>query len=144
MKETYFIIRGSKAIRGSSVNSPCKTLEDVKEMLGYNPVYDILMEGDMYWVLGRVKGIKSPLGEITPYGEYEREYFNRSQIMGFRKYAIVDFNEIVELKDQSLSEAGVVCDAADDIYLSLLEQWGEFHEAAIKNAVESFYDCKIS
>jgi hypothetical protein len=144
MKQVYVIVTGNRATSGSSVASPCNTFEEVKKMLNYNPIYDILLEGEMYWPGNRCKGVKLADGTIIMYGEWEREYFVKHQMVELRKKAIVDFAEIVKLKDGYLTEMAIVCDAPDEIYLSLLELWGEFHEQAIREAVERFYSVKVS
>jgi len=143
MKKVYVIIIGNKATKGSSVGSPCETLQEAQKMLGYHPLYDVFLEGEMYWPGNRCKGVRLANGEVIMYGEYEREYFTENQMVELRKKAIIDFDVIVKIKDRLLSESAVVCDAPDEIYLSLLEQWGEYHEPAIKLAVETFYDVKI-
>ena len=144
MHKVYVIVTGNKATSGSTVASPCKTLEEAKKMLDYNPIYDILLEGEMYWPGNRCKGVKLADGAVIVYGEWEREYFVSHQMVELQKKAIVDFAEIVKLKDGHLAASAIVCDAPDEIYLSLLEQWGEYHEQAIRAAVEEFYDLKLS
>ena len=144
VRRQYCIVRGNKAICGSTVASPCKTLEEAKKMLDYNPIYDILLEGELYWPGNRCKGVKLANGTVIAYGEWDYEYFVKHQMVELRKKAIVDFAEIVKLKDGYLAASAVVCDAPDEIYLSLLEQWGEYHDVAIRAAVEEFYDLKLS
>lgn len=144
MKQVYVIVTGNRATSGSTEASPCSTLEEVKKMLNYNPIYDILLEGEMYWPGNRCKGVKLADGTIATYGEWEREFFVKHQMVELRKKAIVDFAEIVKLKDGYLTTNAVVRDAPDEIYLELLEQWGEYHESAIRTAIEEFYDVTIS
>ena len=144
MKKVYVIVTGNRATSGSSIASPCNTLDEAKKMLSYNPIYDILLEGEMYWPGNRCKGVKLADGTVIMYGEYEREFFVKHQLVELRKQAIVDFAEIVKLKDGYLAASAIVCDAPDEIYLWLLEMWGEYHEQAIRAVVEEFYDVKIN
>ena len=143
MKQVYVIVTGNRATSGSTEASPCSTLEEVKKMLNYNPIYDILLEGEMYWPGNRCKGVKLADGTIVTYGEWEREFFVKHQMVELRKKAIVDFAEIVKLKDGYLTTSGAI-HASDEIYLWLLEMWGEYHESAIRAAVQEFYDVTIS
>jgi hypothetical protein len=144
MQKVYCIVTGNKATSGSTVASPCKTLEEAKKMLDYNPIYDILLEGELYWPYNRCKGVKLADGTVIMYGEWDYEYFVSHQMVELRKKAIVDFAEIVKLKDGYLAASAIVCNAPDEIYLSLLELWGEYHEQAIRAAVERFYSITIS
>ena len=88
MKKLYCIIRGNKMCCGSSIASPCNTLEEAKNMLDFIPNYDIIVEGEMHWVNARVKGVKLASGEVILYGEYEREFFVQHQMEKLKTLAL--------------------------------------------------------
>lgn len=87
-KPLYCIIRVNKMHCGTSIESPCNTLEEAKKMLDYIPNYDIIVEGKMHWVNARVKGVKLASGEVILYGEYEREYFVQHQLEKLKTLAL--------------------------------------------------------
>ena len=146
-KKLYCIVRGNRAVTGTSVASNYLTLEEAKVILDFR-ITDVLLEGKLYWPGNRVKGVTLPNalpnGSNTMiYADYDQEFFSKQQMMVLRERAIVDFDALVEMNDTALSGAAVTCDAADEIYLALLSVWGDIHEPAIKAAVEKFYLCKL-
>lgn len=54
----------------------------------------IIIEANMLWINGRVKGVTLPDGTIVHYGEYEREYFTEDQLNSFVNLKIEEAEEV--------------------------------------------------